>query len=481
MLPSERTFHARWQALWEKLEPRLVLAWDKLLRLVGIVLRALWRVSVWTWKMLKPVLRTLWTLLKCIPVVTRTSAWGEARIAVVREYAQRHIEVWRTAWEEEMRQPQVNAPRGKEIEFLPAAIEVQEAPPSPLGRTIARTIAVVFGFALLWALIGKIDIVAVAQGKIVPNDRSKVIQPLENGVIQAIHVRDGQRVQQGDPLIEIDTTSGSDRERFSNEHVAALIEVARLRALMAGRNDFDAPPGADAALVQNQRRQLRDQLSELRSLQSKAEAFRKLYDQQLASQLQYFEAEQQRAAKAQEHAAALSAAETRAISLSKELDKAQTRAHQQYLTAPISGVVQQLAVHTVGGVVTPAQQLMVIAPVEGGNLEIEAFIENKDIGFVEENQPAEIKVESFPFTRYGIIEGRVISLSRDAVPLEKVGYVYAARVSMAKSSVRVENDKDVTLTPGMTVTVEIKTGSRRLIEYFLSPLLRGAQESIRER
>ncbi len=472
---------SRWRKLCARLEPWLVRAWDKLLQFSGIALRALWRAVVWTWKMLKPVLRTFWALLQRIPVILRANAWIEARTAVVREYAKRHIEVWRTAWEEEKRQPPVDGPRGKEIEFLPAAIEVQEAPPSPLGRTIARTIAAVFGFALLWALIGRIDIVAVAQGKIVPNDRSKVIQPLENGVIQAIHVRDGQRVRAGDPLIEIDTTSGSDRERFSNEHVAALIEVARLRALMAGKNDFDAPPGADAALVQNQRRQLRDQLSELRSLQSKAEAFKKLYDQRLASQLQYFEAEQSRAAKAQEHAAALSAAETRAISLSKELNKAETRAHQQYLTAPIGGVVQQLAVHTVGGVVTPAQQLMVIAPVEGGSLEIEAFIENKDIGFVEENQPAEIKVESFPFTRYGIIEGKVLSLSRDAVPLEKVGYVYAARVSMAKSSVRVENDKDVTLTPGMTVTVEIKTGSRRLIEYFLSPLLRGAQESIRER
>lgn len=481
MSSPERTLNSRWQKLWERFEPRLVWVWDKFLRFMGIALRALWRAAVWTGKMLKPVLRTFWTLLQRIPAVARAGTWIEARIAVVREYAQRHIEVWRTAWEEEKRQSPANAPRGKEIEFLPAAIEVQETPPSPLGRAIARTLMTLFGLALLWALIGKIDIVAVAQGKIVPNDRSKVIQPLENGVIQAIHVRDGQRVQQGDPLIEIDTTSGSDRERFSNEHIAALIEVARLRALMAGKKDFDAPPGADAALVQNQRKQLRDQLSELRSLQTKAEAFRKLYDQQLASQLQYLEAEQQRAAKAQEHAAVLSAAETRAISLSKELNKAETRAHQQYLTAPISGVVQQLVVHTVGGVVTPAQQLMVIAPVEGGNLEIEAFIENKDIGFVEENQAAEIKVESFPFTRYGIIEGRVLSLSRDAVPLEKVGYVYSARVSMERSSVRVENDKDVTLTPGMTVTVEIKTGSRRLIEYFLSPLLRGAQESIRER
>ncbi|MDP3747503.1 MAG: hypothetical protein Q8Q88_10700, partial [Phenylobacterium sp.] len=81
MSPSERTFHARWQALWEKLEPRLVSAWDKLLRLVGIVLRALWRAAVWIGKMLKPVLRTFWTLLKRIPTVARASAWGAARIA----------------------------------------------------------------------------------------------------------------------------------------------------------------------------------------------------------------------------------------------------------------------------------------------------------------------------------------------------------------------------------------------------------------
>ena len=481
MSPSEPAPASRWGRLWAKAEPSLLKGWDRLLRLAVSALRALWRALVWSGTILKPVLRTLWTMLLRISFIARARDALAARIKPWVEYGRRHVDAWHIAWEEEKRQAPVCAPFGKEIEFLPAVLEIQEAPPSPIGRAIARTLMILFGLAMLWALIGKIDIVAVAQGKIVPNDRSKVIQPLESGVIKAIHVRDGQRVKQGDPLIEIDTTAGSDRERFSNEHLAALVEAARLRALMAGKNDFDAPPGADAALVQNHRKHLRDQLSELRALQSKAEALRKLYDKQMVSQIQYFEAEQQRAAKAQEHAAALSAAETRAISLSKELDKAETRAHQQYLTAPISGVVQQLAVHTVGGVVTPAQQLMVVAPVEGGSLEIEAFIENKDIGFVEENQPAEIKVESFPFTRYGIIEGRVVSLSRDAVPLEKIGYVYSARVSMAKSSVRVENNKDVTLTPGMTVTVEIKTGSRRLIEYFLSPLLRGAQESIRER
>src|SRR3989344_5583426 len=128
MPSSEPTLDSRWQKLWERLEPRLVWAWDKFLRFTGIVLRALWRVAVWTGKMLKPVLRTFWTLLKRIPAVARVDAWGVARIAVVREYAQRHIEVWRTAWEEEKRQSPVNAPRGKEIAFLPAAIEVQETP-----------------------------------------------------------------------------------------------------------------------------------------------------------------------------------------------------------------------------------------------------------------------------------------------------------------------------------------------------------------
>ena len=481
MSSPERAFHARWQARWEKLEPRLGQAWDKLLRFSGIALRALWRASVWTWKVLKPVLRTLWTLLKRIPVAARAGAWIEVRVAVVCEYAKRHIEVWRTAWEEEKRQPPVAAPRGREIEFLPAALEVQESPPSPLGRAIARTVMIALGFAVLWALIGKIDIVAVAQGKIVPSDRSKVIQPLESGVIKAIHVRDGQRVQQGDPLIELDpTATGADRERFLNEHLAALTEVARLRALMAGKNDFEPPPGADPAFVRTQRSQLRDQLAELHALRGKAEAFRKLLDKQLVSRMQYLEAEQARAAKAQEHAAALAAAETRAASLSKEVVKAEQRTSQQRLTAPIDGVVQQLAVHTVGGVVTPAQPLMMIVPSEG-QLEVEAWVENKDIGFVNPDQEVEIKIETFPFTRYGTIEGRILTLSKDAVPLGRLGLFYAARVSMAKSSVRVENGKEVALSPGMTVTVEIKTGSRRLIEYFLSPLLQAGRESIRER
>src|SRR5581483_3927293 len=344
----------------------------------------------------------------------------------------------------------------------------------------AYAIVALFTVAVVWATFGKIDIIAVAQGKIVPGDRSKVVQPLENGVVKAIYVRDGSRVKAGQPLIEIDTTAGADRERYANEYLAALTEIARIRALIGNHDDFAPPKGADPAFVQIQRNRLRDQLAEYRALNNQADAYRQMLEKQYVSQMQYLEIEQKRAGKAQEYAAALAEAETRAHSLSKELAKAQTRSSQQYIAAPIDGVVQQLAVHTVGGVVTPAEQLMIIAPNED-HLEIEAWVENKDIGFVNENQEAEIKVESFTFTRYGTLPGHVLSLSKDAPPLEKLGFFYGARVSLEQPTIRVDNGRDVPLTPGMNVSVEIKTGQRRVIEYFLSPLVQALNDSVRER
>jgi hemolysin D len=149
------------------------------------------------------------------------------------------------------------------------------------------------------------------------------------------------------------------------------------------------------------------------------------------------------------------------------------------LTTPIDGVVQQLAVHTVGGVVTPAQHLLLVVS-QDHPVEVEAQVENKDVGFVKEEQPVEIKVETFPFTLYGTIPGRVLTVSDDAAAIEKVGLIYPTRVSMDRGTIHVEG-KQVNLTPGMAVTVEIKTGRRRIIEYLLSPLLKSVRESMRER
>ncbi len=188
----------------------------------------------------------------------------------------------------------------------------------------------------------------------------------------------------------------------------------------------------------------------------------------------------------------LATAEQKIASLTQELVKATKKTELQRLTAPVDGTVQQLAVHTIGGVVTPAQTLMVIVP-RDSRLEIEATIENKDIGFVAEGNPVEIKIETFNFTKYGLLHGTVTQLSRDAVVPERPSQqndprqppppqepVYTARVSLDRDSMTIDG-RDIALGPGMAVTAEIKTGRRRVIEYVLSPVLKYAHESIRER
>src|SRR5512145_37784 len=127
------------------------------------------------------------------------------------------------------RQRRTTTAKGQAWEFLPAVLEIEETPPSPVGRMVTWTIIAVFAAAGLWAAFGTIDIVAIAQGKIIPSGHSKVVQPLESGVIRAIHVQNGQEVQEGQVLIELDTTTNSaDRDRLVNELQAARLDVARL-------------------------------------------------------------------------------------------------------------------------------------------------------------------------------------------------------------------------------------------------------------
>lgn len=162
-----------------------------------------------------------------------------------------------------------------------------------------------------------------------------------------------------------------------------------------------------------------------------------------------------------------------------EVAKTGQRDKLMQLRAPVNGTVQQLAVHTVGGVVTPAQPLLAIVP-SNEPLEVEATVLNKDIGFVRPGQRATVKVESFPYTRYGYLEGEVMSVSHDAAQDEKLGLIFPARVRLKQSALNIDGVQ-VALTPGMSLSVEIKTGKRRVIDYVLSPLRRSIDESFKER
>ena len=149
------------------------------------------------------------------------------------------------------------------------------------------------------------------------------------------------------------------------------------------------------------------------------------------------------------------------------------------IKAPVDGIIQEMEIHTVGGVVTPAQTLMKLVPSDSV-LEVEAMVLNKDVGFVKEGQNVSVKIDSFPYTRYGTIRGELLHLSRDAVENEQLGLIYIARISMSRDTIRVE-DKDIRLSAGMSVSAEIKTGRRRLIEIILTPFKEYASESLRER
>jgi hemolysin D len=145
----------------------------------------------------------------------------------------------------------------------------------------------------------------------------------------------------------------------------------------------------------------------------------------------------------------------------------------------VSGQIRELTVTTRGVVVTEAQPLMKIVADEA-SLIVEVHLENKDIGFVKKAMPAEVKIHTFPFTKYGVIEAEVLTISDDAIFDENRGFTYSLLLAMNSKTINVDG-RAVRLMPSMEVTAELKTGERRLIEYFLAPLLRHGQESLRER
>ncbi len=149
------------------------------------------------------------------------------------------------------------------------------------------------------------------------------------------------------------------------------------------------------------------------------------------------------------------------------------------LRSPVEGIVQQLAIHTVGGVVTPAQQLLAVVPVQE-TLEVEATVLNKDIGFLRPEQRVTVKIESFPYTRYGYLTGKIISISHDAAQDEKLGLVFPVRIRLDNTTLTIDGTQ-IRMSAGMALSAEIKTGKRTVIDYLLSPLEQYTDEALRER
>lgn len=470
----------------------------------------------------------------------------QAALELLRRYGQ----VFRATWNVRHQldwQPRLS----HEQAFLPANLEIIETPVHPAPKWAMRTIVALALLAILLCIVGQLDIVATAKGKLIPTVRVKLIQPAITGVVKKILVQDGQRVVAGQLLMELDPTqAAADSDKAKSAKIEAALTAARCRALLEaqelGHPAFvkSVPDATDAELEEAQhfadgllheyqdkvasaRAELTRREAELESTRQEiakleataplarqqADDYRNLSVDNYVAKHEYLDKEQ--AALEQEHE--LKAQRSHSVELGaaiaqqhadisattsqfrrEQLDsldkatqllaqnrddetKAVTRQKLMSLTAPVAGTVQQLAVHTIGGVVTAAQSIMEVVPDD--TLEAEVNVENKDVGFVKVGQQAIVKVEAFPYTRYGYLTGTVSSVSNDSVSSKQDGKQsasFVARIHIAKNTLRA-NGELVSLTPGMTVTGEIRTGKRSVAHYFLDPLVETAQESMRER
>jgi hemolysin D len=459
----------------------------------------------------------------------------------------RHLGVVAQSLRDDRERRRAATPRENE-DFLPAALEIVEQPPRPLGTLLLWVVVAFIVIAIAWACLGQVDVVASAPGKIEPRGRVKIIQAADLGVVRAIHVSDGEAVVAGQPLLELDpTVSAAEVEQARQALLTAEVDVARAKALaeyaQGRRGRFVAPIGMapdavplQVALVEARIRQHEAAVSGLRHDGSQRisdvamvaaeiakleeqmplatrqlESLERLEAQGYAPRLRVDEIRERVVGMRQDLAirreefrratagrlgagadvgrlqsefdreaydALTEAQATRALR-AEELKKAEEKARLTILTAPEAGVVQQLQANTVGGVVQAAAPLMILVP-RDGDLVLEARVLNRDIGFVREGQAVEVKLEAYPFTRYGIVEGVLEHVARDAVENETEGLVYPARIRLARPWIAIRGSR-TRLAPGMAATVEIKTGRRRIIEYLLSPLARRAGEAGRER
>lgn len=443
--------------------------------------------------------------------------------------------VWKAAWQAESGRPPNSAvPEGPTVEFLPEALDIQQVPPSPIGRALLWTIVIAFAAGTVWTTLVRIDSVTTAHGQVVPSGESKSIRPSEAGVLTAIHVQNGQAVNRGDVLLELDFTRNIEaRDRANKDYRAIQVEAARLRALLKDQATREAPADGDKDESRVQRQLLQGQFAEYQAkaaaaqrlvdqcrataaqtketlLQAKAallletaraEKVKKLWEHEVGSKADFLQAENRRLekvramidqqkkleqdraalAEAEQQArtlvsdfyqakqAQLSALEAKAALLAQEAMHANPQSNLQQLRSPIDGVVQQLAVPTVGTVVSPAQPVLMVVP-QARTVEVEVQVEHRDVAIVQKGQPVEIKVDAWQAALYGTIPGHVLRVVDRATSIEQVGRPSPVRVGLNRSTTQIGNT-EVTLVPGMSVTVEIKTGQRRMIEYLVDPLL----------
>lgn len=424
-------------------------------------------------------------------------------------------------------------------EFKPLLAEIEESPVSPLGRTIFWIIVLTILFFSVWLIFGKVDIVVSARGKVIPDGEIKVLQPLDTGVIGKILVKEGDFVKKGQILMEIDpSTTRPELESVQKNLNQVELEKLRLNASSNSLPFVIVPPGMDAESVNTQKEAYSSSNSGLqKQLGSKYAELRKI-DQQIKGTLEdashhkillatSMQKEQRlkpvidliakddyekvkddistyssniEEAKDKlgelnhqkeginedisylkenfkyENLKELADRQKQSTQLQSQLRQLSFKSKKQQIKAPVNGYVVSVLIHTVGGVVTPAEKIISIVPANSP-LTIKATVINRDIGFIKAGMPAAIKIDTFDFQKYGILKGKVNIISRNSIDDPKNGPVYEIYITPINKYLLVEG-KRRSISSGMSLTAEIKVGKRRIIEFFIYPLIKYLDEGI---
>jgi hemolysin D len=424
-------------------------------------------------------------------------------------------------------------------EFKPLLVEIEEQPLNPLGRTVFWIIIAAILFFGLWMFFGRVDVVVTARGKVIPVGEVKTVQPLTTGVVRAIRVQPGDLVEAGQVLMEIDPSDiEPELESMKADLAQVELEVLRIEALLS-KTPFAPPPGrhdprqvlmqqeiydssrlrlAQQIRVKNEelgqvaerRKAARkalaqavfqwqlseERLARLRPVQGiisrddfdKARSEVSAYEGQVTEKTHGVEELQKSAARVRREIELIRTEEEnrlleelaekrqRQIYLQGKIEKAAFLSARQQITAPVRGTVTRLFVHTIGGVVTPAEKLAQIVPADMPSV-VKTLVLNKDVGFVASGMDASIKVDAFNFQKYGLIEGIVLQVSKNSIEEKNLGLVYEAYIRPKRTALMVDG-VETPIATGMSVTAEIKVGKRRIIEFFIYPLIRYLDEGI---
>lgn len=406
-------------------------------------------------------------------------------------------------------------------EFLPIVSEIQEEPVNPLGRTMFWTLIALCLFTLLWLFFGKADVVVSARGKIIPDGEIKIIQPLDTGVVKKILVKEGDFVKKGQTLIEIDASTTEPQLESLKANLNYInIERKRLKATTygtsMGKTDSDSAE-TQKGLYQSSLADLNNQLQaknmELRSLDEEISNYRSQLSINLAkerrmrsvadiiakndlektkaenieyrSKIQELNHQKARASREAAYIRSnfktqnfneLADRDKKANELDANIKEIEFRKKQQNIISPVDGYVNTLLIHTIGGVVTPAEKLVSVVPADSP-LVVKATVMNKDIGFIREGMPVLIKIDTFEFQKYGIIDGVVKKIAKDSVEEEKLGPTYAVYITPKNKTLMVEG-KETPISTGMSLTAEIKVNKRRIIEFFIYPMIKYWNQAI---